>query len=162
MASVLSLPRLPVASPTTASSRFSTSPSGFCNSRQFVWCAAAAEEPDRASLSCAVVDGAASGIAVGCNVGLETQVSASRSSVRCCSDDEQGACTPSGSSGDGIGDEAMPGRREVFGVALAAGLLGVFGGGGEAMARDRRNKKEIAAADYLTSGTIICYLPLAR
>jgi hypothetical protein len=160
MASVLSLPRLPLASPTTApaasSSRFSTSQPGVCNSRQPIWSTAASE---RTSLSCTVVDGATSWTEAARNAGLEAQAGASRSSVRCCAGEEQGACSTSGSGSDG----AMPGRREVLlSATLGAAVLGVFGSGGEAMARDRRNKKEINPEDYVTSGKIICCLLLGR
>lgn len=43
------------------------------------------------------------------------------------------------------------GRREVLVPAVCA-VVGFFGGGGGALARDRRNKKEIRAEDYRTSG----------
>lgn len=142
MATVLSLPRLPVASPplsASASSRLPTSQCSFCNFRHPIWSAIASE---RTSVSCTAVDGASSSSWIGVerNVGLEH---ASRS----CSGEEQGACTTSG-------EESMAGRREVI---LGAAVLGMFAGGGEAWARDRRNKKAVLPEDYLTSGTIISY-----
>lgn len=144
MATVLSLPRLPAVSPplaTAASSRFPTSQCGVCNFRHPIWCAVASDRTSRN-----VVDGASS-IGGERNVGLETHA------ARCCSSEEQGACSTSGCGSAGIG----PGRREVLSATFGAAVLGVFGGGGEALARDRRNKKEISAEDYLTSGAFTSY-----
>ncbi|KAG0572103.1 hypothetical protein KC19_VG068700 [Ceratodon purpureus] len=133
MASVLSLPRLPLSSPTTSSSRLASSQSAACNSRYPIRRSIGSE---RARLP---------DLAVGRNVAM--------GAARCCSGDEQGATSGSGR------DEATLGRREaVLSAAFGAAVLGGFGGsGGEAMARDRRNRKEVAPGDYLTSDTGIKY-----
>lgn len=154
MASILSLPRLPLASASTSpahSSRFASSQSGVCSSRHSIGCPAALE---RTSLSCTAVDAGTSWIAFGRNVGPEAQVGPSRSPAWCFSGEDQDPCT---TSCDGILDALVtPGRREVLSATLGAAVLGIFWDVGEAMARDRRNKKEIAAADYLTSGKSSC------
>nr|PNR27298.1 hypothetical protein PHYPA_029450 [Physcomitrium patens] len=156
MAFVLSSPRLPVVSSTaaaaSASSRASGSQCSGLSSRQPIWSTFGLE---RTLLLGSVPDGSASR-----NVGLETQIGGAWSSVRCSLSEEQGTCTTSCSGRNEIQDEASPGRRKVLNSILGVLAMSMLGNGGEALARDRRNKKTIAETDYLTSDTGIKYFDI--
>lgn len=71
-----------------------------------------------------------------------------------------GGCETSGSGIAGVEEEcgsivygSSMRRREALGGVIVMGLLGAAG---NAEARDRRNRKEVAEGDYLTSSGVSC------